>query len=285
MIMIELRLDLDSEVIVTVQVRSDLNRQGHGHHDDRDQAVTASDRSHGPSHGGGRLRPARMVSCLGFRATRPGSSAFLKMCGCNLQGNLRPLAVCLAPLFYTPRSDFFLKANSNFSCNFELIQNPSTMKSSKSAALAVPSLRPKSEVWIQRELNVAASNAQKNRSIPVDCHAARPASSSKKCVLTYAPKPDALKDDPQISRQATSEPFTVRPKSLKSSTSLEDLESSINKGHSLNSNQEGNSTGISSLQTQLHNIIGEWSCSIKQAIFPDDMGLNESRHSNWLTLV
>ncbi len=143
----------------------------------------------------------------------------------------------------------------------------------KSARLATTSLRPMSEVLIQHELDVAVLNAQKNRSIKD--HATR--SPSKKTDLKSAS--NIQEAQLHILSREYSVTFSDSPKST---TKLQ--ESSVNnQKHPLISKQGVAAEGISSLQTQLQNMIGEWSCAIKHAIFHEEMELNEdTRHSSQL---
>ena len=140
----------------------------------------------------------------------------------------------------------------------------------KSAKNVPPSLRPMSEAWIQRELDVAALNAQKNRSIH-DSVDGRSQSASK--------KPACLGSSPN----SYSAPHKPTPETLvvNQQTSLMLQESTISdKGHPLIFKQEvvlGHSTDISSLHTHFQSMISGWGGMIKQAIFHEDLGLNEDR--------
>ena len=157
--------------------------------------------------------------------------------------------------------------------------------SPKSLKVAAPSLRPKSEVWIQHELDVAALNAEKNRSIQDKAYGrtTRPPSSSKKSVLKFAE--DTRKAEPHIS------PITNSPTQSMGQIPSNKLqrESTFNKSHPAISKQElveVHSTAISLIQTQLHSMIGEWSCAIKQAIFHEEIALNEdNRHATQLLIL
>ncbi len=144
---------------------------------------------------------------------------------------------------------------------------------------ASPSFQPKSEVWIQHELDVASLNAEKNRSIQDGAHdrVTRPHSESKKSVLKSTS--DMHRADQRITRRPKSVTLSVSQKS-----SNKPHESSTNnQGYPLISKQilvEEHNKGINLLPFQIQNVLDEWSCAIKQAIFHDDMGLNVNiRHA------
>ncbi len=145
---------------------------------------------------------------------------------------------------------------------------------------ATASLRPKSDVWIQHELDIATANAQKNRSIRDGVvRATRPNSAGRKSVWTSAQV--THRTDLPISPRADSI-TTVQKSSIKfQETSIQ------NQGlpPMPSSNRvEGHSSEMSSLQTQFHSMIGEWSFVIKQAIFHDDV--NEvRRHTPQLLIL
>ena len=144
------------------------------------------------------------------------------------------------------------------------------MKSILTATLVTPSLRPKSELWIQHELDVAVLNAKKNRRIRVDDHATGPHQSSKKSVLTSE---EAISADPQLSPSTGSVSAELGQKYL---THYQELQWPMyGHGYPPISEQgvEGHNSGINTLQTQFQIILSEWSCVIKQAIFHDDVGV------------
>jgi hypothetical protein len=133
-------------------------------------------------------------------------------------------------------------------------------------------------VWIQHELDVAALNAQKNRLIqdngPTNPHSVTKKSMSKSAV-------DLHRADLQNSSGANSvtDCQTTSTKLQASSINNQVYPQSIEQG------VEGHSTGISSLQTRFQTMIDEWSCVIKQAIFHEEMGLNEDRRHTPQLLV
>ncbi len=144
---------------------------------------------------------------------------------------------------------------------------------------AAPCLRPKSEVWIQHELDLAVLNAEKNRSIIVnveDCaRRIQSASRRKKSVLKLSS--DVQRIDPNISQKIKSAPSNVRQRP---SHKLQD--SPTNNQGRQNSDKgvvEEQSTGINSLQTQIQSMINEWSCAIKLAIFQGEMEYENTRHA------
>jgi hypothetical protein len=157
----------------------------------------------------------------------------------------------------------------------------------KPARLAPSSLLSKSEVWLQHELDVATLNAEKNRSIQdsVDAsgRATRSQSTNKKSVSTSSA--DTHMADSQISSRTD---LATLSASQKSSFKLQES-SIIEPGHLLISKQrvaEGQSAGVGSLQTQFQSMIGEWGCAIKQAMFPEEMALNDdARHSRQLLIL
>ena len=142
-------------------------------------------------------------------------------------------------------------------------------------------LRSKSESWIQHELDVAILNAEKNRSIQasaVSFTRSQSSGSSKKSSL----KPvlsDSHKPDPTyISPKTRTSPRTKTVTLSVSSEKPTEMSSSSNKRYPQISNQGvvvEQRTGINSLQTQIQDMIGGWGCAIKQAIFQEEMGLNE----------
>lgn len=157
----------------------------------------------------------------------------------------------------------------------------------KPARLAPPSLLSKSEVWLQHELDVATLNAEKNRSIQdsVDGRATRPQSTNKYKKSLSKSSADTHMADSHISSRTDSATLSAGQKS-----SFKLQESSIvEQGHLLISKQrvaEGQSAGIGSLQTQFQSMIGEWGCAIKQAMFPEEMALNDdARHSGQLLIL
>jgi hypothetical protein len=152
------------------------------------------------------------------------------------------------------------------------------------ATLTTDCLRPMSEVWIQNELDVAALNAKKNRLIQdsVDDRATtRQRSPSKKSELKSAS--DSHKADPKVSPRTDLITMSV------CQISSTEVQSISDQGHLLISKhavEESHSTGISSLRTQLYDMIGEWSCVFKQAMFQEDVALNEdSRHNPQLLIL
>jgi hypothetical protein len=144
----------------------------------------------------------------------------------------------------------------------------------KTAKVAAPSLRPMSEVGIQHELDVAILNAEKNRLIQDtmdrrEASTARPYTSRKLQSTADAQKPDLHVLHPKKSLKLIGAGHLTSTK--------EQQEPPINsQEHQVNSKQGvGHSTTISSIQTQLHGMIGEWSCAIKQVFFHEEMELNE----------
>jgi hypothetical protein len=155
-----------------------------------------------------------------------------------------------------------------------------------SATTAAPSFGPKSELWIQHELDVATLNAEKNRSIQGSVVRARPQSSRKKSVLITASDAQTQRADPHISTRSKSVTLSVCEKPL---NKIQELSTNnLSQGYRLISKQgvaEEHSKGISSLRTQIQCMIGEWSCAIKQAIFQEEMGLNDSQHTPQLLVL
>ncbi len=133
-------------------------------------------------------------------------------------------------------------------------------------------LRTKSEGWIQRELDAAKLNAEKNRSIKDDGdeRATRPHSARRRPVSKSAS--DLYNAESHTLSRASLLPLKnshISPTNMKESSS---------NNHKLISKPrvvEEQSKGISSLQYQVQSMLGEWSFAIKHAIFQDDLGLNE----------
>ncbi len=153
-------------------------------------------------------------------------------------------------------------------------------QSAQPAQYAIASLRPKSEVWIQQELDVAILNAEKNRSIQdVSRRTTRSPSSSKTSVLKSASSP--YRAYPSTTSRAKSVTLNVDEKT---STKLQKSNQSTFDQESLPISKKrvgGEQTpDAGSLQTQIQCMIGEWSYAIKQAIFQEEIELNEdTRHT------
>jgi hypothetical protein len=137
------------------------------------------------------------------------------------------------------------------------------------------SLRSKSEVWIQRELDVAALNAEKNRLIhdSVDGRAAEPHSSSKKSVRKS--NADTHRADPKLPSKSDTLRQNNSPK-LQESSANNQMNVLIFEQEVVKE-QRREHTGINSLPSQFQSAMIEWSSFIKQTIFNQDMGLNEVR--------
>ena len=162
--------------------------------------------------------------------------------------------------------------------------NHNLQYATRKAARALESM---SEEWIQRELDIAVSNAEKNRSIKCPMPI-QPTSSSKdtKCRSS----PSMPKTTPAAKSKST-------PKSVASSVDQK-LALKIHhrkeftteqQPHALDSMKQSiDEISImeeTSIQEKIHSIIGEWSIVIKKAIFHEDLGLNQDIRSPELLIV
>ena len=155
-------------------------------------------------------------------------------------------------------------------------------KAALNAEYAAPCLRPKSEVWIQHELDLAILNAEKNRSIQVSevDRATKKRSTKTKSVLKSSS--DAQRTGAMLPQKTNPVSLNVsqRPSYEESSTNNQDLLHISGPGF-----VEEQSTGINTLQTQIQSFISEWSCALKQAMFQEEIGSDNARHAAQLLVI
>jgi hypothetical protein len=143
--------------------------------------------------------------------------------------------------------------------------------SSKSPLAKPSSLRPKSEVWIQNELDAAILNAEKNRSIKgsIDPRTTKSKSSSKRASMKLASDAHNLAD----AHACTRAKYVSMAVSQKSSNLLQ--ESSSSKQGYLRTCKQGDveepTEEMKSIPTQIQCLFDEWGCAIKQVVFQHQM--------------